>query len=135
MTDSNINESSLFNNLVALCEHPDYGFYFVDREYQGVTYRIFSYRLIGSYTMWTLPDALNCRGTMFAKIGEDWKLMCLPMEKFFRLHENPLTLNININERDWMLYEKHDGSLISTFTNPTTNLLDFKSNIKYFFRW
>ena len=122
-----IDEKQMFNDLVALCEHPDYGFYMVDREYQGIKYRIFSYRLIGSYTMWLLPNALNCRGTMFAFVDGLWKLVCLPMEKFFRIHENPLTMNIDVNDLNWEVYEKVDGSLISTFINPFTNDVDFKS--------
>lgn len=122
-----IDEKQLFDDLVALCEHPDYGFYMVDREYQGIKYRIFSYRLIGSYTMWLLPNALNCRGTMFAFVNGEWKLVCLPMEKFFRIHENPLTMNIDIKDPNWEVYEKVDGSLISSFINPATNDVDFKS--------
>lgn len=104
-----IDEKQMFNDLVALCEHPDYGFYMVEREYQGIKYRIFSYRLIGSYTMWLLPNALNCRGTMFAFVDSLWKLVCLPMEKFFRIHENPLTMNIDVNDPNWEVYEKVDG--------------------------
>lgn len=106
----------LFQNLMNICDNPDTGFYYVDRiDPQGYTCRIFSYRLIGSYSNFLLPGAMDCRGTMFTKYEDEWVLTCLPMKKFFRLNENPITMNLDINHVDWKIEDKLDGSLISSF--------------------
>lgn len=118
----------LFQNLMNLCENTNTGFYFVDHfllEDQHL-YRTFSYRLSGSYSNWLLPDAMNCRGTMFRQEGDMWKLVCLPMPKCFRLRENPIIMEqqSNMNKLDFFL--KLDGSLISTFVDANGHIR-FKS--------
>lgn len=109
---------SLFTDLMALCTD-ELPFYFSDQVYpaDGCTYRIFSYRLSGSYTNWLLPNALNCRGTMFRKDPESgrWELVCLPMPKCFRLGENPIIQEQEKTFGQLSIFEKVDGSLISTF--------------------
>lgn len=117
---------SMFENLMKLCENPDHGFYFVDHVYEADAhkYRVFSYRLVGSYSMWLLPDALNCRGTMFRQeMNGDWTLVCLPMPKCFRLGENPIIMEQEKTFANVLsVYTKHDGSLISTFIDANGNL-------------
>lgn len=121
-----LDHKQMFNNLMHLCENPDLGFYFVDDVYEedDHLYRTFSYRLVGSYNMWTLPDALNCRGTMFRKnkTTNAWDLVCLPMPKCFRLGENPIIMQQQKTFGHLSIYAKHDGSLISTFIDANGNL-------------
>lgn len=121
----NLDHTQMFKNLMHLCENPDLGFYFVDDVYtDDHTYRTFSYRLVGSYNMWLLPDALNCRGTMFRKnkTTNGWDLVCLPMPKCFRLGENPIIMEQQKTFDKLSLFTKHDGSLISTFIDANGNL-------------
>ena len=114
----------LFENLMSLCDNKETGFYYVDQTYSedNHLYRIFSYRLGGSYTNWLLPDAMNCRGTMFRKEGEIWKLVCLPMPKCFRLRENPIILEQESSLTNIDFFLKLDGSLISTFIDANNNI-------------
>ncbi|MCB1711445.1 MAG: hypothetical protein KDH96_02850 [Candidatus Riesia sp.] len=114
----------LFENLMNLCDNKESGFYFVDQIYaeDDHLYRIFSYRLGGSYTNWLLPDALNCRGTMFRKEGDNWKLVCLPMPKCFRLRENPIIMEQESKLEKIDFFLKLDGSLISTFIDANDNI-------------
>ena len=114
-----IDANQFFKDLNNLCINPETGFYSVDqKDAENNVYRIFSYRLIGSYANFLLPNAMNCRGTMFVNDDGDWKLSCLPMKKFFRLNENPITMNLDIDHQDWEIEEKLDGSLISSFIKP-----------------
>ncbi|KAF3310894.1 hypothetical protein TWF173_009132 [Orbilia oligospora] len=82
----------LYNDLMSLCASNE-SFYFVDHNYNGVTFRVFSYH----------PS--NAETTP--------KLISIPMEKFFNVGENPMTMNL-----DWSkvvrVDDKRDGSLIST---------------------
>lgn len=91
-------------------------FYYKDFARDGITYRIFNYRL-ASYTEFLRPDALECRGVMFVvnpELNLPVRLACWPQEKFFNLNENPLTMNLDLNQAvDIEL--KVDGSLISTY--------------------
>lgn len=116
--------TDLFNNLMALCSNPDTGFYFVDRVYDqdNHLYRIFSYRATGSYTSWLLPDALNCRGTMFRQESSKWILVSLPMPKCFRLRENPIIQHQESHMDELDFFIKLDGSLISTFVDANNNI-------------
>ncbi|KAK6496087.1 hypothetical protein TWF481_002111 [Arthrobotrys musiformis] len=111
---------TLFKDLMSLCSSND-AFYYVDHNYDGATFRVFSYRL-GSYSDFLLPGALECRGHTFrlGPSGVDTSdpnfnavLVCIPMEKFFNVGENPMTLDL-----DWSkvvrVDDKRDGSLIST---------------------
>lgn len=121
-----LNGHLMFKNLMHLCENPDLGFYYVDDVYEedDHLYRIFSYRLVGSYNMWLLPDALNCRGTMFRKnkTTNAWDLVCLPMPKCFRLGENPIIMEQQKTFGRLSMFAKHDGSLISTFVDANGHL-------------
>ena len=90
-------------------------------------YRIFNYGMFASYTSFLQPGALECRGIMF-EIDKDnvpIRLACLPMEKFFNLHENPSTMNLNLAEEVVEIQEKADGSLMSTYIH--NNQLRLKS--------
>ncbi|KAF3277115.1 hypothetical protein TWF970_005977 [Orbilia oligospora] len=82
----------LYNDLMSLCASNE-SFYFVDHNYNGVTFRVFSYHPSNAETTPTL--------------------ISIPMEKFFNVGENPMTMNL-----DWSkvvrVDDKRDGSLIST---------------------
>lgn len=114
-------QKTLYDDLIRLTKESD-SFYFSDAYLNGVSYRIFNYR-IASYTEFTKPNALECRGHMFEMNGEQpLKLVCLPMEKFFNLNENPFTQNWDLT-KVVMATVKEDGSLISTFwQGPDNNL-------------
>lgn len=105
-------QQELYNNLMALVDG-DEAFFYVDQVLSGYTYRIFNYRL-ASYTQWLNPGALECRGVTFL-IDDNEKALALvswPFEKFFNLHENPLTMDLELDAVE--IQEKMDGSLIST---------------------
>jgi len=107
-------QDQLYDDLMSLVESSE-AFYFKDFEYGSTTYRIFNYRL-ASYSDFLLPGALECRGVMFEldENGVAYRLASLPMEKFFNLHENPMTMDVDTsNLRRIML--KADGSLISSY--------------------
>ncbi|KAF3170076.1 hypothetical protein EYR41_001894 [Orbilia oligospora] len=105
----------LYNDLMSLCASNE-SFYFVDHNYNGVTFRVFSYRL-STYSDFLLPGALECRGHTFrldpSNVETTPTLISIPMEKFFNVGENPMTMNL-----DWSkvvrVDDKRDGSLIST---------------------
>ncbi|KAF3176213.1 hypothetical protein TWF788_008093 [Orbilia oligospora] len=105
----------LYNDLMSLCASNE-SFYFVDHNYNGVTFRVFSYRL-STYSDFLLPGALECRGHTFrldlSNVETTPTLVSIPMEKFFNVGENPMTMNL-----DWSkvvrVDDKRDGSLIST---------------------
>lgn len=118
----------LFSDLTALCSSGDDAFYSVDHKSDEHTYRVFSYRL-ASYSDFLKPNALNCRGTMFRVDTPEPELVCLPMEKFFNLGENPFTADIDFNTGDWIAFEKLDGSLISSFNVPDGWDLKSKTSI------
>lgn len=101
---------TLFNDLMNLCASNE-AFYFVDHVFMGDTYRVFTYRL-ASYSDFLLPGALECRGHTF-RLGETPELVSLPMEKFFNVGENPMTMNLDW-EKVVRVDDKRDGSLIST---------------------
>lgn len=103
---------SLVNN--PLCKE---AFYYKDFILDDKSYRIFNYRL-ASYSDFLLPSALECRGIMFEidSYGNYVNLVCRPMKKFFNLNENPFTSDLELSNRTISnIYEKADGSLISTF--------------------
>ena len=105
-------QQQLYDNLMALVDG-DEAFFYVDQVLSGHTYRIFNYRL-ASYTQWLNPGALECRGVTFL-IDDNEKALALvswPFEKFFNLHENPFTMDLELNVVE--IQEKMDGSLIST---------------------
>lgn len=108
-----MNELLLFTNLSNL-EAQSSAFYHVDQVgADGATYRIFLYRL-ASYSDWLYPDALESRGIMFRKAGDEWTLACLPMEKFHNWNENPFTTGLDFDQIEYSMV-KEDGSLISSY--------------------
>ena len=106
----------LYKQLMALSDedkNSKKAFYWVDQVRDGVTYRIFLYRMC-SYTDFLRPGALESRGIMYC-IGEhDPILVCRTMPKFFNLHENPITMNLDLTQASHAEM-KMDGSLISTY--------------------
>lgn len=103
----------LFNELMQLTENND-AFYHQDFDLDGRTYRIFNYRL-ASYTNFLEPSALECRGHMFEVVGDlPVRLAALPMQKFFNLNENPMTMDLDLSKVD-SVELKADGSLMSTY--------------------
>jgi T4 RnlA family RNA ligase len=91
-------------------------FYFKDViTSMGTKARIFSY-FIASYTDWLQDDALECRGIMFElnDKNEPVRIMARPMQKFFNLKENPMTIGLDLTKMIGLM-EKADGSLISSY--------------------
>ena len=104
---------NLYNELMNLINsNKDDVFYFVDKENNGVKYRIFNYRLV-NWNEFKLPGALSCRGTMFDVTDKNNpKLVCLPMDKFFNYEEG----DVNHTNSEFIGYmDKLDGSLISSY--------------------
>lgn len=102
-------------------------FYYKDFVKDARTYRIFNYRL-ASYTDFLEDGALECRGIMF-DVTDDIRLVSRPMEKFFNLYENPLTMNLDLTYTvDVEL--KADGSLISTYIHNDQLMLKSKGSLE-----
>jgi T4 RnlA family RNA ligase len=103
----------LYKDLMALCNDTSNAFYFSDRVTDTHVFRVFSYRL-ASWSDFLLPNAKNCRGTMFDITNEDnITLVSLPPEKFFNAAEG------NVDHSQHPIGEiltKMDGSLISTYS-------------------
>lgn len=119
----NAYQQNMYDNLMALTSGSE-TFYFQDFELEGSTYRIFNYRL-SSYSEFMKPSALECRGHMFELVGGDViRLAALPMQKFFNLNENPMTIGLDLSQVDTVEL-KADGSLISTYMHGA--LLRMKS--------
>jgi T4 RnlA family RNA ligase len=121
-------QMQLWNDLSALVKSND-AFYSVDQELDGITYRVFSYRL-ASYTDFLSPGALESRGIMFELINsnEPRRLASMPMPKFFNLFENPRTMNLDLSQvKDAML--KADGSLISSYMHAGVLRLKSKTSL------
>lgn len=118
----------LYDNLFTLVQTNE-AFFFQDNILDGITYRIYNYRL-SSYSDFLLPDALECRGIMF-EMGQDGcpvRLAALPMSKFFNLHENPMTMDLDLSEVE-SISNKADGSLISTYLHNDKLYLKSKGAI------
>lgn len=109
----NTNLSTLFSDLMALCERNE-AFYYVDQyDTNGTQYRVFTYRL-ASYTDFQNRNATECRGHTFRKDGDEWKLASLPMQKFFNFGEHlGWGTEMDLSSIS-MVMDKLDGSLIST---------------------
>src|SRR5574343_754850 len=111
---------SLYNALIELVKDDD-AFYFKDSVLDGLVYRVFSYRL-ASYEKFLKPGAMECRGIMFdITDSENPVIKSRPMEKFFNINENPLTTGLDF-KRPLKIYEKADGSLISTYIHAGSEL-------------
>lgn len=124
-------QQQMYDDLMALTNGSE-TFYFQDFSLEGATYRIFNYRL-SSYSEFMKPSALECRGHMFEITGGDpfsayyevpIRLAALPMQKFFNLNENPMTMGLDLTQVDTVEL-KADGSLISTYMHGA--LLRMKS--------
>ena len=118
----------LFDNLTHLVQTNE-AFYTVDHVLNGLTYRVFTYRL-ASYEDFLLPSALECRGHMFSlnADGTMLKLVSLPFEKFFNLNENPMTMDLDLSKVEFV-HDKRDGSLISTYTHEELLCLKSKTSL------
>lgn len=120
--------TKLYKDLMNLCNDVDGKakfFYKDDITGMGTKVRIFSYH-IANYSDWIKPNALECRGIMFEMNEQDKpvRVMARPMEKFFNLGENPLTIGIDMTTALYYM-TKEDGSLISSFADK--GILGFKS--------
>lgn len=104
----------LFNQLVELTKTNE-AFYKQEFKLDDSIYWIFNYRL-ATYTDFLAPGALWCRGTMFEVTpeGDFVRLASLPMPKFWNLNETPHTMNLDLDQIDW-IEVKSDGSLMSTY--------------------
>lgn len=120
----------LYTNLLNLANSSDASkFFFRDAKTPfGTSVRIFGYNY-ASYSDWLLPDALESRGIMFEMNGEEpVRIMSRPMEKFFNLDENPLTMNLDLSTIVNVM-DKADGSLISTFIDNGVLFTKSKASI------
>lgn len=122
----------LYNNLLKLTQDADESkFFFKDFVNTfGTKLRVFSYH-IASYSDWIKPDALECRGIMF-EIDENEKpirIVSRPMQKFFNLNENPLTMNLDYSKILYFM-TKEDGSLISSYQDKGYLFLKSKTSIE-----
>lgn len=121
-------QEKLYNNLLALAESNE-AFFYKDFVVGDCVYRIFNYRL-ASYTDFLEPSALECRGIMFElEDGVMRRLASLPMEKFFNLNENPLTMDLDLSEVA-SVELKADGSLISTYMHNVKRLREHELRLK-----
>jgi len=107
-------QKDLYANLMNLVATNE-AFYHQDFFVDGTKYRIFNYRL-ASYSDFLLPNALDCRGTMFEvdEHGVAIRLAALPQQKFFNLNENPMTIGLDATQIV-AVEVKADGSLMSTY--------------------
>lgn len=107
----------IFDNLMELCTSSDPGKFFYEDfiSLLGTNCRIFSYNYT-SYSDWLKEDALECRGIMFEIDGDGnpIRIMSRPMEKFFNLEENPMTIGLDLSSVEYGMV-KADGSLVSTY--------------------
>lgn len=121
----------LYDNLMKLCAESDKGkFFYTDFVSPFETkFRIFSYNY-ASYSDWLLDDALECRGIMFEMDDNGpVRIAARPMEKFFNLGENPMTIGLNLDEVV-LVTAKADGSLVSTYMDQTNIAFKSKGSIK-----
>lgn len=120
---------TLYDQLVALCDR-NKAFYYRDVAGDwGANLRIFGYRA-PSFRDFCEPGALECRGIMY-EVDADKRpirVACRPMEKFFNLGENPMTLNVDF-ARVARVMTKLDGSLISSFAIGDRLMFKSKSSV------
>jgi T4 RnlA family RNA ligase len=121
-------QQNLFDNLTHLVRTNE-AFYTVDHEINGVTYRVFTYRMASYMDFYDNTDALECRGHMFRIEPRGViELVSLPFEKFFNLNENPYTMDLDVSEVDF-IHDKRDGSLITTYEHEGTVRLKSKTSL------
>lgn len=117
---------NLYDSLYELVEASE-AFFYKDFVKDDRTYRIFNYRL-ASYTDFLQEGALECRGIMF-DVTDEPLLVSRPMEKFFNLNENPMTMDLDLSTVvDVEL--KADGSLISTYIHNNELYLKSKGSLE-----
>ena len=106
-------QTQVFKDLMALCKDNDV-FYYVDQKVNDDRYRVFHYRL-AKYSDWLHPHALECRGIVFRLDTkyEPQSLACWPFPKFFNLHENPFTMDVELQNPQAIML-KMDGSIMSS---------------------
>lgn len=121
----NAYQQQMFDDLEWLADNTE-AFYKQDFVVDGVTYRIYNYRL-SSYSDFLRPNALNARGTMF-RTQPDVELVSLPMSKFFNINENPFTMGLDLTQVD-VIQTKADGSLISTYMHNGQLRLKSKGSV------
>ncbi len=104
----------LYNDLLSICSSNN-SFYSKDVSLDSIKYRIFNYHLCSYSIFHSVPNALNCRGTMFnINDPKNVQLVSLPPENFFNYEEG----NVSEQHKQGQLgdqMDKMDGSLISTF--------------------
>lgn len=92
----------------------------VDHPAGGDSYRIFNYRF-ASIKDFSLDSRLSwCRGTMFNLRTK--RIVSRPMEKFFNLHEITNNDESLYPSDRWLISDKHDGSLVSTYLHSDGNI-------------
>lgn len=122
-------QHELYWQLMMLCAEKDSPFYYTDfpiTANDGSCFRVFNYR-IPSFSDFQKPGALNSRGTMFF-VGKNIQLCCLPMEKFFNVHEGIQTSDEELLNSE-LITEKVDGSLLSTYSQYDEIYLKSKGSI------
>lgn len=124
----NLIHVSLYRDLMNLVEESDGTFYFVEHQCEGITFRVFTYRL-ASYTDFTKPSALESRGIMFQmESGEPVRLAALPPAKFFNYKENPMVMDLDFRKSD-LIMDKMDGSIMTTYTVNDNLYLKSKTSL------
>lgn len=122
---------TLYNNLMALVDSSDPSkFFYKDfKTASGNIFRVFSYQFV-SYNDWLLPNAKECRGIMFeiTDHGNPIRIAARPMEKFFNVNENPMTIGLDLSKMEYMM-DKADGSLISSYIENDTLYLKSKASL------
>lgn len=124
--------NKLYKDLMNLCNDVDgkAKFFFKDDVTgMGTKVRIFSYH-IANYSDWIKPNALESRGIMFEMNDKEKpvRIMSRPMEKFFNLGENPMTMDLDMSTALYFM-TKEDGSLISSFSDKGILGLKSKTSI------
>lgn len=122
----------LFKNLMKLTALEENSKFFYRDSFTslGTKVRVFSYH-IASYSDWLLPDALEARGIMFELDSKDQpvRIMARPMQKFFNLNENPMTMNLDLSKIMFYM-TKEDGSLISSYQDQGYLFLKSKTSVE-----
>ena len=118
--------NNFYENLMSLVEKSE-AFYYKDFPKDDRVYRIFNYRL-ASYTEFLAPDAMECRGHTFDVTDEPF-IVSYPMEKFFNLYENPMTMDLDLTTVT-DVEMKADGSLISTYLHNNKLYLKTKGSLE-----
>ena len=124
----NTDLTTLYTDLIALCEKSE-SFYYIDQVKDGVTYRVFTYRL-ASFTEFQNRNAIECRGHTFRNDNGEWVLASLPMHKFFNYGEHiGWGAELDLNSIEYIM-DKADGSLISTVDSGDNFFLKSKTSFK-----